>query len=75
MAVEPRGTAVGSPSGMRDASVRIKDLCKVWLLLCNELLELDDLAHLLESKYFILLVAIYGEACRIVTAVLESGEA
>lgn len=66
---------MGCPSGMCDACVGIKDLCEVWLLLCDELLELDNLANLLEGKHFVFLVAIYGEAGRVVAAVFESGEA
>jgi hypothetical protein len=65
---------VGSPSCVCNASMRIKDFGEIWLLLCNELLELNDLANFLKGKDLVLLVSIYGEACRVVSAVFEAGE-
>jgi hypothetical protein len=69
MAVDPRWSAVSGPSGVCNASMRVKDLGEVWLLLCNELLELDDFANL------VLLVSFYRETCRVVTAVLKTRQA
>jgi hypothetical protein len=74
MAVEPRGTAVGSPSGVCNAGVRVEDFGEIWLLFRDELLELYDLANLFEGKHFILLVSIYGEACGVVSTVFEAGQ-
>jgi hypothetical protein len=55
---------------MGDAGVRVKDLRFVVLLLVDELLEGDDLADLLDGIDLVLLVAVDGQACRVVAAVL-----
>lgn len=47
---------------------------RVWLLLLDQLLQLSDLADLLEGKDLILLVAIDGETGGVVAAVFEAGE-
>jgi hypothetical protein len=65
---------MSSPSGVCNASVRVEDLGEVWLLLRDELLELDDLADLLEGEDLILLVSIYGETGGVVSTVFETGE-
>lgn len=54
-----------SPSGVRNASVRIKDLGQVWLFLVDELFELGDLAYFLICKHLVLLVSIDSKACRV----------
>lgn len=65
---------MGCPSGVCNASVRVEDLGQVWLLILDQLLELCDLAHLLEGEHFVFLVSIYGQTSRIVATVFESGE-
>lgn len=47
---------------------------RIWLLLLNQLLQLRDLADLLEGKDLILLVAIDGETGGVVAAVFETSE-
>jgi hypothetical protein len=54
--------------------VVVKDLGHVGLLLLDELLQLGDLANLLEGKDLVLLVAIDGNTGGVVAAVLETGE-
>lgn len=75
VAVDPAGRAVGGPSGVCDTGVVVEDLGEVGLLLLNELLQLGDLANLLVREDLVLLVAIDGDTCRVVAAVLETGEA
>jgi len=58
MAVDARRRAVGSPTSVGNTAVCIKDLCEVGLLLLNELLQLGDLANLLESKDLVSLVSV-----------------
>jgi hypothetical protein len=58
MAVGGGGGTVGSPSGVCNASVRVKDLLQIGARLINELLELDYLANLLEGQHLVLLVTI-----------------
>jgi hypothetical protein len=58
MTVQPRGRTVGSPTGVSDTGMRIKNLGEVGLGFFDELLELGDLANLLECKDLVLLVAI-----------------
>jgi hypothetical protein len=57
-----------------NAAVRIEGLGQVELRLIYELLELCDLANLLEGINLLLLVAIDGETGRVVTAILEPGK-
>ena len=66
-----RGT-VGGPSRVRNAGVRVEDLGEIGLLLVDQALELGDLAHLLEGKDGVLLVAIDGKTGRVVATVLEA---
>jgi hypothetical protein len=75
MAIEARRSAVGGPSCVCNASVRIEDLSQVGLLLLDELLQLGNLAHFLEGKDLILLVSIYGQTGRVVATILQSREA
>lgn len=70
MAVDARRGAVGGPSSVSNAGVRVKDLCLVELGLLHELLEGGDLADLLDREHLVLLVTVNGETCRVVTAVL-----
>lgn len=60
---------MGSPAGVRNASMRVKNLGHIWLTIGDELLELGHLAHFLESENLILLVTINSKACGVVTAV------
>jgi hypothetical protein len=53
--------SVGGPASVSNAGMRVKDLGQVDARLVNELSELDHLAHLLESKHFILLIAVDGQ--------------
>lgn len=75
MAVDARWRAVGGPAGVCDAGVGVKDFCEIWLLLLDQLLELGDLANLLEGKDFVALVAVDCETGRVVAAVFEAGQA
>ena len=70
MAVDARGHTVSCPPGVGNTGVRVEDLGQVGLLLLNELLQLGDLANLLECKDLILLVTVDGETGRVVSAVL-----
>jgi hypothetical protein len=74
MAVDGGRRAVGSPAGVCNAGVRVEDLLKIDVGLVDELLELGDLANLLEGKNLLLLVAIDGQTGRIVATVLETRE-
>jgi hypothetical protein len=69
MAVDTRRRAVGGPSGVGDAGVRVEDLVEVEVLLLDELLQRRDLADLLDRVDLILLVAVNGETGRVVAAV------
>jgi hypothetical protein len=53
----------------------VEDLGQVWLLLCNELLQLCDLADFLECEDLVLLVAIDCQTSGIVAAIFESRKA
>lgn len=63
---------VGGPSSVCDTGVVVEDLGKVWLLGSDELLQLGDLADLLEGEDLVLLVAIDGETCGVVSSVFEA---
>jgi len=52
---------------MCDASMRIEDFGKIWLLIFNEFLQLGHLSDLLECENLILLVSIYGQSCAVVS--------
>ena len=65
---------MGSPAGVCNADVGVKDLCEVWLLLLNQGLELSDLSDLLEGIDLVSLVAIYGKTGGVIATVLETGE-
>jgi len=70
MAVEARGGAVGGPSSVGNADVRVEDLGLIHAGLGDELLQRGDLADLLDGKDLILLVAVDGQTGRVVAAVL-----
>ena len=74
MAVAAGRLTVGGPPGVGNTHVRIEDLGHVWLLLCDELLELCNLAHLFEGKDLIFLVAIDRKAGGIVATVLQTSQ-
>lgn len=65
---------MGGPTSVRDTGVGLEGLAHVGVAGLNELLELGNLAHFLECKDFILLVAVDGHTGGIIAAVLESGE-
>lgn len=67
-------SAVSSPPCVCNTSVGVESFLVVWLALRNELLQLRNLANLLVSRYFLLLVAINGQTRRIVASVFESRE-
>lgn len=58
VAVDTRRRTVGGPTSVGNAGVCVKDFCEVGLLVLDELLQLGDLADLLESKHFISLVSV-----------------
>ena len=60
VAVEAGGSAVGSPTSVRNTSVGLEGLGHVGLSLRNELLQFGHLANFLECADLILLVAIHG---------------
>lgn len=62
---------MGCPSGVCNTGMRVKDLGHIWLLLLDELLQLDNLSDLLESKDLILLVSIYGQAGTVISSVFQ----
>lgn len=72
MTVDSGRRTVGGPSRVSNSGVVIEDLCEVWLLLLDQLLELGDLANLFEGEDLPLLVAIDGQACRVVASVFEA---
>jgi len=58
VAVDTRRGTVGGPTSVGNTGVCVKDLCKIGLLLLDELLQLGDLANLLESEHFVSLVSV-----------------
>lgn len=58
VAVDTRRRAVGGPTSVGNTGMCVKDLCEVGLLVLDELLQLGDLANLLESEHFISLVSV-----------------
>lgn len=62
------------PSGMRNSSMRIKDLVEIWGFILNELLQLGNLANLLVSKDLILLVTVDCQTGRVISSVFKTGE-
>jgi hypothetical protein len=59
---------------VRDTSVGLEALGHIGLALGNEFPQLSDLANLLESLDFVLLVTIHGHTSGIVAAVFQSGQ-
>ncbi len=74
MAVESRWRAVGGPSGVSNASVRVEGLGQIRLGFVDELLQLRHLSNLFERKDLILLVSVDRQTGRIITTILETGE-
>lgn len=74
MAIQTGRGPVGGPAGMSDTSMGIKQLVQIGFRFGDELLQFGNLAHLLEGKDLVFLVAIDGEPSRIVAAVLKSRE-
>lgn len=58
VAIDARWRTVGGPTSVCDTNVGIEDLCEVWLLLLDELLELCDLANFLECENLVSLVSV-----------------
>lgn len=75
MAVEPGRRSVGSPSGVRNASVGVEGFGIIRSALLDKLLQLCDLAHLFESENLVSLVPVDRQACRIIAAVFEPRKA
>lgn len=50
---------MSSPAGVGNAGMRVEDLGEVGLGLVDHLLQFSDLAHLLECKNLIFLIAVY----------------
>lgn len=75
VAVLAGGSAVGSPTSVRNTGVGLKGLGHVGLGLRNELFQFGDLAHFLECADLILLVTIHGHTGRVVATVFQSGQA
>lgn len=71
MAVDSGGRTVGCPSGVCNTGVRIENLGHIWLLLLDELLQLDDLSDLLVSEDLILLVSIDGQTGTVISSVFQ----
>lgn len=72
--VDGTGLSVCGPTGMGDGDRAHKVLCQVRFLLCDELLELLDLADLLVQDDLALAVAIDGHPSGIIPTVFESRE-
>lgn len=70
MAVQPRGRTVSSPSSMGDTGMGVENLGEVWFGLLDELLELSNLADLLESEHLVLLVAVDSYTSRVISTIL-----
>lgn len=66
---------MGCPSGVSDTGMGIENLGEVGLRFVDELLELGDLANLLECENLVLLVAIHCYTGRVVATILKTGEA
>lgn len=62
---------MGCPSGVCNTGVRIENLGHIWLLLLDELLQLDDLSDLLVSEDLILLVSIDGQTGTVISSVFQ----
>ena len=75
VAVDARRGAVGGPASVSNAAVGIERLFKIEVLAVDKLLQLRNLAHLLEGEHLVLLVAIDGKTSRVVATVLETGKA
>jgi hypothetical protein len=73
MAIDARWASMGSPSGVCNASVRVKHLLLIQLGGIDKFSQLGDFANLLEGKHLILLVSVDGKAGRIIATVLEAG--
>ena len=74
MAVDPRWLSMCSPSGVGNAGVRDERSIEIGLGLLDQLLQLGNLAHFLESKNIPFLITVHSDTCRIVTAVFETVE-
>lgn len=63
---------MGSPSGVCNTNMGVKNLGHIWLLLLDEFPELGDLSDFFKGEYLILLVSINSETCRVIPTVLKS---
>jgi hypothetical protein len=75
MAVKTGRLAVSGPSGVCNAGMGVKDFGHVWLVRSNELLQLGNLANLLESVNFIFLVTVNSKTGRIISTVFQACKA
>lgn len=74
VAVDAGRRPVGRPPRVGDAGVRVEHLGRVDARVVDELLELGNLAYFLEREHLVLLVAVDGQAGRVVPSVLETIE-
>lgn len=62
---------MGSPAGMSDASMRLKRLGQIGLIVCDKLLQLAHLADFLEGADLALLVAVHGQTSRVIASIFQ----
>lgn len=72
MAIQTGWLTVSSPTSVCNPGVRVENFGHVWLGFGNELLELGNLANLLESHNHVLLVSIHAEPCGVISSVFET---
>lgn len=75
MAIESGRWTMCSPTSVCNSGMRVEDLCHVRVFILDELLELGNLANLLESKDFIFLVTVDGKTGRIISSIFQTSEA
>lgn len=75
MAVVSGWLAVGSPSGVCNTSMGLKNLGHVDTRVVNQFSKFDNLAHLFEREDLISLVAVNCQTSGIVTSVFETRQA
>lgn len=72
MTIKPGWRAVGSPSSVCNASVRVEDFCEVRLALLDELFQLGNFSDLLEGHDLVPPIAVHSKPGRIVSAILQA---
>ena len=66
---------MGGPAGVCNAGVGAEDLVHVHFGLCDELSELDHLAHLFERIDLIASVSVDGQTSRVVATIFQTSKA